>query len=81
MTNTANKYSIQINGGTADHYDLEDAHRIGKPYQVGDSALEHARKKLRAAGLRGSKSRLTDIREAKASLDRAIQQILGSCDE
>ena len=70
------KYDIIINGGTADHYDLEDAQRIGEVYQVGDSALEHARKKLRIAGLRGSKSRITDIREARASLDRAIQQIL-----
>lgn len=71
-------YDIEINGGKADHYDLEDAARVGQVYQVGDSALEHARKKLRAAGERGNKSRLKDIREARASLDRAIQQIISS---
>ena len=69
------KYDININGSKADHYDLEDAQRIGEVYQIGDSALEHARKKLRIAGLRGSKDRLTDIIEARASLSRAIDQI------
>ena len=69
------KYNININGSAADHYDIEDAQRVGKVYQVGDSALEHARKKLRIAGLRGSKDRLTDIVEARESLSRAIHQI------
>lgn len=69
------KYDININGSKADHYDLEDAQRIGEQYRAGDSALEHARKKLRAPGERGSKDRLTDIIEARNSLNRAIDQI------
>lgn len=69
------KYNVTINGRSVDHYDLEDAQRVGSVYQVGDSAVEHARKKLRIAGLRGSKDRTTDIIEARDSLNRAIDQI------
>lgn len=70
-----NKYSVMINGAAADHYDIEDAYRVGKVYQVGDSALEHARKKLKIPGDRGAKDRLQDMIEARDSLNRAIEQV------
>ena len=69
------KYHVSIKGIEVDHYDLEDARRVGKVYQPGDSAIEHARKKLGIPGERGAKDRLQDIIEAKESLERAITQI------
>lgn len=71
------RYHVKNPGGEwLDFYDIWGGIRIGKPYQIGDSAIEHAAKKLYAAGERsGGKSRLDDIKEARWSLDRAIEQI------
>ena len=70
------KYHREVNGVEIDFYDIADAYREGCVRQAGDAAIDHALKKLLAPGDRHSKSRLVDIREARASLDRAIEQII-----
>lgn len=59
-----------------DFYQMYDMYKLGKPHEVGDSAIEHAWKKITVAGNRsGGKSKLQDLREAVDSLNRAIDDI------
>lgn len=50
-----------------------DVYSVLAAFPVGNSAVDHALKKLLAPGQRGQKDRLQDLKEARASLDRAIQ--------
>lgn len=59
-----------------DFYQMYDMYKLGKPHEVGDSAIEHAWKKITDPGNRsGGKSKLQDLREAVDSLNRAIDDI------
>lgn len=62
-----NKYVRKIKGVEVDVYD------VLKAFEVTCPALQHAAKKVLCAGLRGHKDKMSDIREAKASLERAEQ--------
>ena len=55
---------------------MYDQCRIGKPHQVGNSAIEHAWKKITQAGERsGGKSKVQDLEEAIWSLQNAVEMI------
>lgn len=59
-----------------DFYMYYDQLKLGKPHEVGDSAIEHALKKLSCAGLRsGKKSKIQDLEEAIWSLQNAVKMI------
>lgn len=59
-----------------DFYTVWDAIKLGKTYQVGDSAIDHAMKKGFAIGERsGGKSRIQDLKEMIWSLERAVELI------
>ena len=62
-----NKYQRQVPSTTIDIYDILNA------YRVTCHATQHAIKKLLQPGERGHKDKLTDLREALASVERAIQ--------
>ena len=62
-----NKYQRQVPSTTIDIYDILNAYRVTCP------ATQHAVKKLLQPGERGHKDKLTDLREALASVERAIQ--------
>lgn len=61
-----NKYQRQLNGATVDVYDVLVAFNVTNP------ATAHAVKKLLMPGSRGHKDLLTDLREARDSIERAI---------
>lgn len=63
---TPNKYARTINGATVDVYDILRAFNVTCP------ATQHAVKKLLMPGQRGGKSVTQDLREALASVQRAI---------
>lgn len=58
-----------------DYYRVMDIFRIGRPRQVGDSAVEHAIKKLLIPGERGAKGRIQDLEEAVRSIKEAIKMV------
>ena len=62
-----NKYQRQVPSTTIDIYDILNAYRVTCP------ATQHAIKKLLQPGERGHKNKITDLREALASIERAIQ--------
>lgn len=49
-----------------------DVYDVLKAFKVNDQAIGHAVKKLLAAGQRGHKDELKDLREARDSITRAI---------
>lgn len=61
-----NKYAVGCKGRSIDVYDVLNAFAVTCP------ATQHAIKKLLMPGKRGHKSELGDLREARASVDRAI---------
>ncbi|WP_206604067.1 hypothetical protein, partial [Chimaeribacter californicus] len=61
------RYHRWIKGVVLDVYDFLGA------YAVTCGACQHAIKKLLMPGQRGHKDRLKDLREARASIDRAIE--------
>ena len=63
-----NKYQRKVPSTTIDIYD------VLKAYQVTCPATQHAIKKLLQPGGRGHKDKLTDLREALASIARAIER-------
>lgn len=63
---TPNRYARTINGATVDVYDILAAFNVTCP------ATHHAIKKLLMPGQRGGKSVTQDLREALASVHRAI---------
>ena len=62
-----NKYQRQVPSTTIDIYDVLKAWGVTCP------ATQHAIKKLLQPGERGHKDKLTDLREALASVKRAIE--------
>ena len=62
-----NKYQRTVPSTTIDVYDVLTAYSVTNP------ATQHAVKKLLQPGNRGHKDTLTDMREALASIQRAIQ--------
>lgn len=62
-----NKYQRQVPSTTIDIYDILKAWGVTCP------ATQHAIKKLLQPGERGHKDKLTDLREALASVERAIR--------
>ena len=62
-----NKYQRTVPSTTIDVYDVLAAYSVTNP------ATQHAVKKLLQPGNRGHKDTLTDLREALASIQRAIQ--------
>lgn len=66
-TPTPNKYQRTVPSTTIDVYDVLHAYSVTNP------ATQHAIKKLLQPGNRGYKDTLTDLREALASIQRAIQ--------
>ena len=64
---SGNKYQRNINGATADVYDVLLAWDVRNP------AVQHAIKKLLQPGARGHKDVITDLQEAHASIARAIE--------
>lgn len=62
-----NKYQRQVPSTTIDIYDVLKAWSVTCP------ATQHAIKKLLQPGERGHKDKLTDLREALGSVERAIQ--------
>ncbi len=79
MTDRASAYHVKNiwkESDELDWYMINDMQKLGKPHEVGDSAIEHAKKKLSALGMRsGGKSKLQDLRECVTSLNIAINQI------
>ena len=69
------KYHVNVRGMEIDFYDFWDAYHVGKIYETGDAAIEHACKKLVLPGQRHAKTKIEDIDEAISSLYRAKQQI------
>lgn len=65
-----NKYQRNLKGVDVDVYDILQA------FQVNCPATQHAIKKLLMAGDRGAKDTLTDLGEAKQSIDRAIELLV-----
>lgn len=61
------KYHRQVPSKLIDVYDVLNA------WQVTNPAIQHAIKKLLQPGKRGSKDKLTDLREAEKSIIRAIE--------
>ena len=72
-TPTPNKYQCTVPSTTIDVYDVLHAYNVTNP------ATQHAVKKLLQPGNRGHKDTLTDLREALASIQRAIQIEEQSC--
>lgn len=66
-TPAPNKYQRTVPSTNIDVYDMLHAYNVTNP------ATQHAVKKLLQPGNRGHKDTLTDLREALASIQRAIQ--------
>ena len=66
-TPAPNKYQRTVPSTTIDVYDVLHAYNVTNP------ATQHAIKKLLQPGNRGHKDTLTDLHEALASIQRAIQ--------
>ena len=62
-----NKYHRQVKSTTVDVYDILQAWDVTNP------AIQHAIKKLLQPGARGHKSKIQDLEEAMASVNRAIE--------
>lgn len=52
-----------------------DVYRVLDAFKVKRSSIQHAVKKLLAAGLRGAKDEVKDLKEARDSIDRALEMI------
>jgi hypothetical protein len=56
-----------------------DVYRVCDMFGVRRSAVAHAVKKLLCSGIRGAKDELRDLREARDSIDRAIEMMGEEC--
>lgn len=54
-------------------YDKIDIYRVLELFEVTDSAIAHAIKKLLCPGKRGTKDRIQDFEEAIASISRFLE--------
>lgn len=71
---SGNKYHREVRSIVAPtNYVTIDVYSVLTAYEVSHPAIAHAVKKLLLAGQRGQKSRLTDLREARDALSRAIE--------
>lgn len=68
-----NKYHIPVWSMSGDCGIVIDCYEICRACEVRCPAVQHAVKKLLYAGKRGAKSRLQDLQEAKAAIERAIE--------
>ena len=75
-----NKYQKIIHGASI--VDLKtpqlasiDVYDVLAAFEVNDPAIQHAVKKLLAAGQRGAKDRRQDLREAISSIDRSLENL------
>ncbi len=76
-THCGAKYLRRIRGwfedGMTDDELLVDVYAVLVAFDVTCPATAHCAKKLLCAGLRGKGDRLSDLREAKAAIERAIE--------
>ena len=68
------KYQRNIKGST-----VVDVYDVLKAFDVHCPAVAHGLKKLLCPGTRGVKDRLQDLKEAKSSIDRAIELEENKC--
>lgn len=73
LKDVRNKYDVQIVGkdGVKTYVDV---YRVLNAFDVRDAATQHAIKKLLAAGKRGHKDYVQDLKEAIASVELAIKE-------
>lgn len=64
-----------------EHLKTLDVYRVLSLYDVNDPCVQHAIKKLLMPGLRGSKDKEKDIREAVDALNRHLQMIAEDCNK
>lgn len=57
------------------HLKVIDVYRVIDLWEITNPALQHALKKVMAAGKRGAKNSRTDIKEAIDSLNRALEML------
>jgi len=57
------------------HINILDIYRVLDLFSTGDSALDHATKKILAAGKRGAKDKEKDIKEAIDTLTRRLEML------
>lgn len=57
------------------HLNILDIYRVLDLFSTGDSALDHAAKKILAAGKRGAKNKEKDIKEAIDTLTRRLEML------
>lgn len=63
------------------HLDMIDVYRVIELFEVTHPALQHALKKILAAGNRGAKDWEKDVQEAIDSLNRALQMRAEDCNK
>ena len=68
----SNKYSRTIRSTNGKNIIDVDVYSILEAFDVNNSAIQHAVKKLLAPGKRGHKSEVQDVKEAIESLNRAL---------
>ena len=71
LSDVRNKYDVQIVGKDGVKTTV-DVYRVLNAFDVHDAATQHAIKKLLAAGKRGHKDYVQDLKEAIASIELAI---------
>lgn len=73
------KYKRMIKGRSAsgEQYTISvDVYAVLRAFEVVDPAIQHGVKKLLCPGQRGAKSYLTDLMEARASIEDAIAEAM-----
>ena len=73
LKDVRNKYDVQIVGKDGVKTTV-DVYRVLNAFDVHDAATQHAIKKLLAAGKRGHKDYVQDLKEAIASIELAINE-------
>lgn len=74
MNQSLNKYQRLIRSATHPCVKMTvDVYCVLDAFAVHNPAVQHAVKKLLAPGQRGEKTAIQDLKEARASLDRAIE--------
>lgn len=71
-TDLGNKYHRYIQGLDGEYIGIVDVYCVLDAYDISNSAIQHAVKKLLCAGLRGHKDRIQDLKEAIVSVERAL---------
>lgn len=80
MTNNVNNYPVNNKPPSRYHKEVQpgvyiDVYDVLELYNVKSHAVGHAIKKLLMPGRRGSKDEHQDLKEAVASINRAIQSL------